>query len=414
RTESASFGTSGFTQQGLGRSVPVSPVSGKYQSDEIYAEFYAPIFSEDMDIPLVSYLNIEGAYRYIDNDFAGTDDVWTVGLKYAPIPDIEIRGNITESVRAPAVTELFLPVSGTTSFAADPCDTALLANGPNPAARAANCASGGGGLPPIAQPFVSTVRNASVQGLTGGNVNLANETAEAWTAGVILRPRFVEGLQWSIDYVNFDIADSIETFTLTQVMEACYDADDFPNDFCNSFSRLPSGQVPPINAFQTGNVNAGQRTFKAYVSELLYSFDALGGAWNIQGSLQHITDSTRTLLGVTTDFRGEITNGASEWQANFRVGYARDKWSAFLQPRFIGEGIWDNDAAPDLYSVPGEGDVWLFNTGFRWEFTDQISAQVNINNLFDELPSPASIATGNDFVYDNIGRFYRASLLIRL
>ena len=97
-----------------------------------------------------------------------------------------------------------------------------------------------------------------------------------------------------------------------------------------------------------------------------------------------------------------------------RVRYSRDKWSAFLQPRFIGEGIRDNDAPDDRYSIPGEGDVWLFNAGFRYDFTDQIGAQLNINNLSDELPPAASIATGNDFIYDNVGRFYRLSLQIRL
>jgi outer membrane receptor protein involved in Fe transport len=415
RTESSVFRPSGFTQGQFGRDTALQPIGGKFQSDEFYGEVYVPIISEDMDIPLVSYLNLEGAYRYIDNDFAGTADVWTAGLKYAPIPDIELRGNVTRSVRAPAIQELFLPQSGTGSFAADPCDATLVGDGPAPATRQANCEAGGGGLPPIdTSTFVSSVRNASVQGTTGGNVNLLNETADAWTAGIILRPRFVEGLQWSIDYVDFDIADAITSFTLTQVMNACYDAEDFPNNFCSQFSRQPSGQLPSTNAFQVGFLNAGQRTFKAYVSELLYSFDALGGTWNLTGSMQHITESTRTLLGATTDFKGEITNGQSEWQANFRVGYARDKWSAFLQPRFIGEGIWDNDAAPGRFSIPGEDDVWIFNTGFRYEFTDQISAQVNINNLFDELPSPQVIATGNDFIYDNIGRFYRVSLQVRL
>ena len=161
-------------------------------------------------------------------------------------------------------------------------------------------------------------------------------------------------------------------------------------------------------------MNAGQRVYKAYVSELLYTFDGLGGTWDLFGSLQHIVESNRTLLGATTDFRGEITNGQSEWQANLRARYARDKWSAFLQPRFIGEGIWDNDAAPDRFSIPGNDDVWIFNAGFTYDFTDQISAQLNINNLFDELPTPQVIATGNDFIYDNIGRFYRVSLQIRL
>lgn len=414
RVESGDFGTSGFTQLGLGRSTPVLPVSGKFQSDEIYAEFYAPIVSEDMDIPIISYITMEGAYRYLDNDFAGTDDAWTVGLKYAPISDIELRGNITRSVRAPAITELFLPLSGTFSFAGDPCDATNIDSGPNPSARAANCASGGGGLPGITQPFTSSVRNASVEGLTGGNTSLTNEAADAWTVGVILRPRFVEGLQLSIDYVDFDIKDAIESFTLTQLMEACYDSSSFPNPFCSDFRRQADGQVPPRNAFTTGNVNAGARTYKAYTAEALYSFEALQGQFDISGSMLNIRQFDRTLLGTTTDFKGEINNGAPEWQGNFTGRYSRDNWSAFLQPRYIGKGIWDNDAAPERFSIPGEGAVWLFNTGFRYDFTDQIGVQFNINNLTDELPSPHVIATGNDGVYDNVGRFFRLSLQVSL
>ena len=415
RTESSAFAPSGFTQGQYGRNTALQPVAGSFTSDEIYAEFYAPLISDDMDIPLVSALDIEGAYRYIDNDFAGTDDVWTIGLRYAPIAQVELRGNVTRSVRAPAIQELFLPLSGTGSFAADPCDATLVDSGPNPAARLANCEAGGGALPPIdTTTFVSTVRNASVQGRTGGNDSLSNEVADAWTVGLIFRPSFIDGLQLSLDYIDFDIAEAITQFTLTQVMNACYDADAFPNPFCTQFSREADGQLPPTDAFSVGFVNAGQRTYKAYVSELLYGFDALGGSWDINGSLQHITESTRTLLGATTDFKGEINNGAPEWQANVRVRYARDQWSTFVQPRFIGEGIWDNDAAPDRYSIPGEDNVWIWNAGFNYQFTDAISAQLNINNLLDELPSAHVTATGNDGFYDNVGRFYRLSLQISL
>jgi iron complex outermembrane receptor protein len=415
RKEASAFAPSGFTQGQYGRNTALQPVNGAFQSDEIYGEFFAPIISPDMDIPLFSSLSVEGAYRYLDNDFAGTDDVWTMGLKYAPIADIELRANVTRSVRAPAIQELFLPQSGTGSFAADPCDSTLVDSGPNPSARLANCEAGGGGLPPIdTTTFISQVRNASVQGTTGGNTGLLNETADAWTVGVIFRPRFLDGLQWSIDYLDFDITDAITSFSLTQVMNACYDADAFPNDFCTQFQRQPDGQLPPNNAFSVGFVNAGQRTYKAFVSELNYGFDALGGSWDLFGSLQHITDSTRTLLGATTDFKGEINSGAPEWQANVRVRYSRDRWSTFLQPRFIGEGIWDNDAAPDRFSIPGEDNVWIWNAGFNFEFTDAISAQVNVNNLLDELPSAHVIATGNDTFYDNVGRFYRVSLQIEL
>jgi outer membrane receptor protein involved in Fe transport len=420
RTESSAFAPSGFTQNGFGRNTSLQPVSGEFTSDEIYGEFYAPLISDDMGIPLVSALDIEGAYRYIDNDFAGTDDVWTIGLRYAPIESVELRGNVTRSVRAPAIQELFLPQSGTGSFAGDPCDATLVDSGPYPAARLANCEAGSAaaGLPPIdTTTFVSTVRNASVQGTTGGNTSLVNETADTWTVGVIFRPSFIDGLQLSIDYLDFDIADAITSFSLTQVMNACYDADDFPNPFCTQFARQASGQLPPNDAFDVGFVNAGQRTYKAYVSELLYGFDALGGSWDITGSLQYVTESTRTLLGATTDYRGEVITsspGVPEWQANVVGRYSRDQWSTFLQTRIIGEGIWDNDAALDRFSIPGEDTVFIWNGGFTYDFTDSISAQLNINNILDELPSPHATAAGVDSRYDNVGRFYRLSLQFRL
>ena len=410
RTETAFFGNSGFSQLGLGRSVPVNAVGGEYTSEEYYAEFYAPIVSEDMDIPFVGFLALEGSYRSMDNDFAGDDEAYTIGLRWAPIEDIEVRGNVTRSVRAPAITELFLPLSGLFSFAADPCDGTNVGSGPSPANRRANCIAGGGGLPAIPDPdnFVSSVRNASVNGITGGNVALKNEQADAWTAGVVVRPRFVEGLSVALDYVDIDIGDAIESFSLTNLMTACYDAADFPNAFCGSFQRLPSGQVPPSGAFQSGFVNAGQRTFKAYTMEILYSRDLFAGQLDVGGSIINIQEDVTILLGAAEDDAGEI--GQPDYQANLTLRYSQDKWSALLQPRFIGGAKWNNDASATRYSIPESDDVWIVNGGFHYDINDVIGVQLNINNLFDELPSPAAIATGNDGIFDNVGRFYRVSV----
>lgn len=407
RTEKGDFENSGFSQLGLGRNSPVLPVSGEYTSSEIYAEFYAPIISSDMDIPFVANLSVEGAYRNLDNDLAGKDDVWTIGGKWSPIDDIELRGNVTRSVRAPSIQELFLPQTGTSSFTADPCDQDEVSGGPNPATRRANCISGGGGLPPIPDPdnFISQAGNASVRGLQGGNLNLENEVADAWSAGVIFRPRWVDGLMVSVDYVDFDIEDAIESFSLTQVMRGCYDAADFPNNLCGQFTRMADGQLPSSNAFEVGFVNAGQRTFKAYTMEVVYSTEALGGQIDFSGSLINITENKTVVLGSPDEDAGEI--GSPDWQGNFVMTYSRDKWSALIQPRWIGEGRRSLDDAENRFPQLSQGDVWIWNAAFQYDITDNLGVQFNVNNVTDVLPTPKVIAWGSDNIYGNIGRYYR-------
>lgn len=414
RKEEGDFENSGFSQLGLGRNDPVLPVSGEYTSEEFYGEFYAPIISSDMDIPFVANLSLEGAYRNLDNDLAGSDDVWTIGMRYSPIDDIELRGNVTQSVRAPSIQELFLPQTGTSSFTADPCDFTEVDAGPNPSIRRANCIAGGGGLPPIPDPdsFVSQAGNASVRGLQGGNLNLNNEVADAWSVGMILRPRWVDGLMVSIDYVDFDIEDAIESFTLTQVMRGCYDSPSFPNALCSQFTRLPNGQLPPSNAFEVGFVNAGQRTFKAYTAEVVYSTDMFGGQVDVAGSLINIRENKTVVLGSPDEDAGEI--GSPDWQANFRFSYSRDRWSALLQPRMIGKGRRSLDDPADAYPQLSQGDVWIWNAAFQYDLTDNIGLQLNVNNLTDTLPSPKVIAWGSDNIYGNIGRFYRVGFNVSL
>lgn len=414
REEKADFQSGGFNELGLGRSVPVNSVAGGYDTDEFYVEFYAPLFSEAMSIPFIESASLEGAFRTVDNSFAGQDDIWTIGGRYAPVRDIELRGNVTRSVRAPAITELFLPQSGLFSFANDPCDQRFVDQGPNPAARRANCIAGGGGLAGIADPdsFVSNVANASVNGVTGGNLNLKNEVADAFTLGVIITPRWVQGLSIAIDYVDIDIEDAIESFSLTQIMESCYDQAGFPNAFCSLFTRQSNGQLPPTNAFESGFVNAGQRTFQAYTAEARYTVPMFSGDFDVTASILNLREDITKIQESVQDDTGEV--GQSSWQGQLNFRYSRNDWVGMLQARYIGGGPWSNDDTEDARDILENGDVWIANGSFRYEITQNIGLQLTVNNLFDDRPSPGSVATGNDAVYSNIGRFYRFGLTVSL
>jgi outer membrane receptor protein involved in Fe transport len=419
REEGASFQVDGFVQNGYGRGGAASDSGGNYATDEVYGELLVPVVSPDMNIPFLRFAEIEGAYRYVDNSLAGIGRAFSYGARISPVPDVILRGNFTQSFRAPALTELFLPLSETGTFAADPCDLTQVDQGPDPATRRANCIAAG--LDP--DTFVSRVRNASVQGVTGGNINLANEIAESYTYGVVLEPRFIPNLSIAADYVNIEIEDAIERFTLTQLMRSCYDAQDFPNDFCNSFVRGPDGQLPATDAFQSGFVNAGLREFEAVTVNVTYDYDLadftymgdfLGsnpGQLALNANLYFPITDDETLLGTTNDDVGEVGN--AEFQAQYNVRYTRDALSALVQARYIGEAVFSNDWTEDRQAELGVDGEWLVNTALTYDLTDNLSLRFNVNNVFDNLPTAPMIATGTDVVYDNIGRYYRFGINAR-
>ena len=402
REEFADFNAGGWATTGYGRSVPINSVEGGYKTDEWYGEFFAPLISSEMGIPFVASASIEGAYRRVDNSLAGADDTWTIGGRWAPIEMFELRGNVTEAVRAPAVTELFLPRSGLFSFANDPCDQRYVNEGPNPAARRANCIADG--IDP--DTFVSNVANASVNGTSGGNPNLANETAESWTAGIVIRPW--DSLQIAIDYVDIDLTDAIQTFTLTQVMESCYDQDSFPNDFCNQFVRQADGQLPPTDAFEVGYVNAGLRILKAWTAEAQYSVDLFGGNLLTQLYMYIPREDIVQVQESIDDSKGEPD--VPDLQAQLGLTYSRGDWLGYLLTSYRSSATIDNDDVETSRDILELDSYWEFDAMVSWQMTQTIRLQANIYNIFDERPEPAAIASGWDPVYNNMGRYYRLGI----
>ena len=57
----------------FGRSIPIDPVSGSYNTDEVFGEIQIPLVSPSMDVPFVNLLEAKGAIRYVDNSLTGGD-----------------------------------------------------------------------------------------------------------------------------------------------------------------------------------------------------------------------------------------------------------------------------------------------------------------------------------------------------
>ena len=406
RRESADFEPDSFyTIQnpdgsvGAGQAV-ASPVSGEYHTDEVYAETLVPIFEPLQAIPALHQLELEGAVRRVKNSIAGSSTTWTGGLRWSPVEDLQLRGNKTRSIRAPAITELFLPPSTANEFANDPCDKNFVTQGTAPATRKANCTAEGIDT----TTFVSNVVNATARGITSGNENLTSETADSRTFGVVLRPRFIPHLNISVDYIEINLTNAIEQLNLGEILDACYDSTDYPNNpSCSQFTRNAQHQ---ITGFHDGFVNAGLLDFEGVVMALDWSvtlpheFGALDfrASWlNTRKLLQQIgSASPKDLVGELA-VTG-VTVAVPHDKGAFDLTYHKGPFQWYWQAQYTGPFNFDNSDTPDAKDVMGVGHWWLVNTTLTYSFTPAFQTRLIIDNVADkEPPYPALSGTGGNF-----------------
>ena len=405
RRESGKFSPDTFYTQGLGQ-FSASAVEGSYLNNEVYGETLIPVFSPQQDIPFLYRVEIEGAARHTNNSLSGGATIYTEGLKWAPTQDILFRINKTKSIRAPAITELFLPTATSFQFANDPCDLNYIGQGNVPAIRRKNCAAAG--IPvPDAQGnggFVSNVVNATAQGTTSGNPNLTPETANSKTFGFAFTPRWVPKLNLTVDYINIRLREAIATLTLVDILDACYDSSNFPNDpQCQSFTRNAAHQ---ISNFHAGYVNAGLLEFSGIQGQVDYTinfpsgFGALNtrvGWLDMQQLNQKIASASQiSLAGELGANAGLQATPRHKGNINFDYQVWKLDWN--LQGIFIGAVKFSNADSPGDKDIPGVGRWWLFNSTLGYAPIDHLNVRFIVDNVFNkEPPYPAIAGTGGNF-----------------
>jgi iron complex outermembrane recepter protein len=379
RRESSAFEPDFLSSSGLARGAPLTPISGSFNTREIYLEAVVPLVGPHQLIPGVHTVELESAVRHVDHSTAGADVTWTAGLRFAVHPDVRFRGNYTESIRAPAITELFLPSTTVVALAADPCDQRLITQGPDPERRAANCASAR-----ISQPFTSRIMNATQQMTVEGNRALENEKADAWSIGIVAQPHVIPGLTVAFDWIEIRLLNAIERFDGAAVLRACYDSIDFPKaDVCSRFQRDADGQVVSL---RTGFLNAGVVDFAGLTADVSYDTD-LGRMGALSLGLRYFY-LDRLDISVTGSDRnanaGEISSSRSRAAAQLvhRKGPVRSS----LHARYVGPAVFDRNDGPQDRSIKGVDAFWVFNAGVGYAFTDSVTLQLNVDNLLDQQP----------------------------
>ncbi|GIX16855.1 MAG: TonB-dependent receptor [Rhodothalassiaceae bacterium] len=427
RREQARFNVDRASFIGIDPNTPVQNVRGKFNTTEVYGETLIPIIQDgsDLEVPGITKFQAEGALRFVDNSRSGNDVTWTAGGRLQlDLPVVgkafEFRGNFTQAIRAPAVQELFLPRSQIFTFATDPCDRRFINAGPNPAIRRRNCEAqvamlkAQGVLPKDfnLDDFVSLIVNRSDRGFTGGNPDLRNERSKSWTVGVVFTPEFLPGFTMSVDWTDIRLRDEIVSLSATQILNACFDSPDFPNEACTRFRRDEEFQIRDP---ETGFLNAAVRNFAGLVANVEYKFEAsdivssLPGTINIFGSFFHVARHDRQVTGQDLDLiAGELGSERLRFQLNLR--YSLDRFTFLWQTQHFGSFFIFGRQAPDEIAPEDQKRTpaaRIHNLTLRYQLTENIYVRTVVNNVFDKVDDPLRAAArgGNNLNFrDVIGR----------
>ena len=386
------------------------PVSGgSFDVKEAFGELNAPIFDGQR---FAQTLSVGAAYRFSHYSTSGDTSTWQVNGVWAPVRDISFRGSYGDAVRAPNTQELFQPTSSITNFLVDPCTPEEVGHGTS--YRAANCRT-------LLARYGATINSGlqtpnNVTGITSGNVNLRPESARTWTAGVVLRPRYVPGLTMSADWYDIKLNDAINVASPGQLPGLCVDQPTIDNQFCAVVTRQQgTGRIvgyitQPQNVanFQTAgldvNIDYLLRTGRAgtfdlrlvggYLNKLLLI--ALPGATPVDRVDQF--GAPRFNL----NFSPTWTVGALTLAYNLR-------W--FDKTRVVDKQTTDADpnyapAAQLRYSALVQHDVQVLYRASR-----AFSFYVGGQNLSDQTPDPGNSINAP---VSALGRYYYAGVKLNL
>ncbi|MEL7137249.1 MAG: TonB-dependent receptor, partial [Pseudomonadota bacterium] len=363
---------------------------GGYDVTDIFGEVRVPVF---LDRPFAKELTLSAAIRFADYSTLGEATTWNVGATWAPTSDLSFRTTVSESVRAPNVSELFdpkLPI--TIAATADSCDENQVGTGE--AVREANCIADllAVGLDPAdvvdanGNLIWSNPLTGRFAGVSGGNPDLEVETAETFTIGAVFTPSFIDNLSLTIDYWDIEIEDAIATVAAGDILDGCYDSADFPNvPFCDLFSRRADGGLTTLDSsvLNFARLEASGIDFSAN-----YSIDVGENTFgaSLVGSKQEKLDRFFNPLDLTAanPAVGEVQ--LPEWSGNLTLSWDRGPISVALQTLYQGEQSVDDIEDIDLYDNPFFDETYVFDLNASYEWNESTSFYGGINNIADEEP----------------------------
>jgi outer membrane receptor protein involved in Fe transport len=374
----------------------------------VFGEVVMPVVGAANRMPGIESLVATGAVRYDRySDFGSTVNP-KVGIAWELTPALLVRGTYGTSFRAPVFQDLTAQTVGTTvSYFPDPRSTL---------------------------PSGRTVTML----LNGGDPDLGPERADTWTAGIEIKPDWLQGLAVGLNYYNIRYRDRIDrggpaNISTIFLREAPFAAIITRNpsrariDEAIALGRAgaqytvfragPFGVPAALSEFDTtaivdNRTRNNASTFQDGIDlDARYDFDVGDNRIGLSIAGQYILNGTRQVTATSPDAQA-INLSFLPVDLKFRTGanFSRGGWTAAAFVNYTG-GYTDlsNTADSDVeawttvdldvrYAVPASDATFLGNTSFA----------LSIQNLLDADPPfvVTNFGIGFDPVNANpLGRF---------
>ena len=416
------------------------PVSGAEAVTEEYFEVRVPVVE---DLPFIRAIDINPAFRHSDYTVDNTNNqgfslnTWKIDADYAPVDDVRFRGGYNRAARAPNVEELSVPSTkglfGFSSQPADPC------SGTSPTASLAACVASG---VPANLYGTGKIQDCFAQqcGYSfGGNTGLKPEEADTWTWGVNLVPRFIPGLNASVDYWDVKVNNYINAIAAQTSLTACLSGQ---TALCSNIVRgnqpgnlgqvWGGGSQLPAGGYIVGTyVNEGFQhnrgldfdlNYKRNLGELVPALNGLG-AVSLNLTATYLLQDTTFIVSPGFDcaglFGATCGNPAPTWRHTLRTTWDTP-WGASVSVawRYLSSVTYDGNSSNPLLNsgsfdaidnrIPAYSYIDLSTAYTLW---DKYTLRVGVNNLMDKDPPVVGLnletagANGNSYAtYDTLGR----------
>jgi outer membrane receptor protein involved in Fe transport len=411
----------GFASGGNGA---FSAIHGGFHVAEVFTEMKLPLIDEK---PGAYMLGLEGGYRYSNYTSGFSTNTYKLGVEWAPIKDIRVRGGYNRAVRAPSIGDLYNPAVIGAGGTADPCW------GSTPAYTLAQCQNTG----VTASQYGNILANPAAQINTsiGGNIALKPEIADTYSLGFVVSPSSVPNFVVSVDYYDIKIKKTIASLSSNTIISNCANSGD--PGLCSLIHRGPSGSLwfNVANYVDATEQNIG--TVETKGIDLAAHYGLTLGSWgklnlNLSGTKVSKWDTQPLDTGAAYDCTGYFgsTCGSPtpKWRHVATANWATP-WAGLdltIRWRYIGKTDVDRSSSdPQLSATFFEPTAHIaaynyIDLSASMPLSTGVTFRLGINNLQDRTPPiivngnysdcPNATCNDNTFVgtYDTLGRYIYA------